>query len=204
VDFSTLPPFSDSVRERVRKELGVQPDARLVLGVFRLATEKRPALWLEVANEALSRRQYRDLVFAIAGAGHLREQMDEVSARLQMNDRFRRIEPQGDIGSLYMAADAFLLTSEQEGLPNVVLEAQFYGLPVVATAVGGTPEAMLDGVTGRVVASSDPSLLGAALIEVLNDALLARSATAEGPKFVKTNFSIEQMIRSTLDLYGDN
>jgi starch synthase len=77
--------------------------------------------------------------------------------------------PQGQVALYLRAADVFVLYSGYEGLPHVVLEAMAVGTPVVASAKGGIPEVVEDGVTGRLVPWGDDARLSDALLEALSD-----------------------------------
>jgi len=79
-----------------------------------------------------------------------------------------------DPAPLYRKADVFVLTSDHEGTPNVILEAMACGLPVVATAVGGVPDLVQDGVTGFLCAPRDTAGIVAALARLAGDPVLRR------------------------------
>lgn len=102
----------------------------------------------------------------------------------------------------YLAAlDVFVLPSLWEGLPLAVLEAMAASLPVVATAVGGTPEAVVDGVTGWVVDPGDAEGLAAALTAAASDADERRRRAAAGLKRVQELFGVERMVDETEAVY---
>ena len=86
-----------------------------------------------------------------------------------------------DLDSLLPAADLVVLPSFTEGLPNVALEAAAAGVPVVATAVGGTPEVVADGVTGLLVPPGQPRAMARAVSTLLGDAALAPGDGAGRP-----------------------
>jgi glycosyltransferase involved in cell wall biosynthesis len=88
------------------------------------------------------------------------------------------------------------LNSTYEGLPHVVLEAMGLGLPVVATAVGGTPELVQEGDNGRLIAVSDDGVLANTLAWLCTDAV-ERSRLAKGAKEAALRFSHEQMVEAT-------
>jgi glycosyltransferase involved in cell wall biosynthesis len=94
-----------------------------------------------------------------------------------------------------------VLPSFTEGLPNVVLEASAAGVPVVATAVGGTPEVVVAGETGLLVTPGDPVGLAAALRQMLADANLRRSFGRAGKDFVRRNFTFEAQAAAYLQLF---
>ena len=79
------------------------------------------------------------------------EEVERQIDELGLADRVRLIKPISDLGLVYAAFDVVLLTSMVEGLPNMLIEAQAAGCPVVTTDVGGTREAIFEGVTGILV-----------------------------------------------------
>jgi glycosyltransferase involved in cell wall biosynthesis len=100
------------------------------------------------------------------------------------------------------AFDVFALTSDWEGMPNAVLEAMAAGLPVVATAVGGTPEVVVDGETGLLVSPRDPDALAGAISRLLRDPDLRRAMGRAGLARVRHQFSMEETVRRNQDLYA--
>lgn len=201
VDFAHWPKPPADARARFRAAHGVPQEALLVAGVFRLAPEKRPILWVEAAAEALRLRP--DLHFAIAGDGPLMPDARGRAHALGLEDRVRFLGERAAIGELLAAADALFLASEHEGLPNVLLEAQWAGLPSVTTAAGGAPEAILHGKTGMVAEGNTPAELGASLVQLLNDAALREQARTAGPAFVSDAFSVSGMIERTISCYQE-
>jgi glycosyltransferase involved in cell wall biosynthesis len=94
------------------------------------------------------------------------------------------------------------LTSRFEGTPNVLIEAQAAGIPVVAPDVGGVNEALLDGVTGILVGKRQASSLARAILEILEDPGWKERAATEGPAFVSKRFGHRRMIDDTIAAYG--
>jgi len=88
-----------------------------------------------------------------------------------------------------------------EGLPLVVLEAMAVGCPVVAARVGGVPEAMEDGRTGRLVPAADPEALAQGVADALRDRAGTQTMAAAAAGRVRGLFSHEQMVRRTLAVY---
>jgi len=95
-----------------------------------------------------------------------------------------------DVGELLSASDIFVLPSHQEGFSNALLEAMAARLPVVATAVGGNSDAVVDNETGFLVAPREPRALGAALLQLANDAELRGRAGEAGRSRVEQHFSL--------------
>jgi glycosyltransferase involved in cell wall biosynthesis len=107
--------------------------------------------------------------------------------------------PRETIQSLYAAADVLAMPSRWEGLPIVALEAMRAGLPVVATRVGGIPEAVEDGVTGLLVDADSPSQLARAL-RSLDAATLLRMGGEARRRYVR-EFGVERVVAELDDLY---
>jgi glycosyltransferase involved in cell wall biosynthesis len=97
--------------------------------------------------------------------------------------------------------DVSVMPSLNEALSNVVLESMAAGAPTVATRVGGTPEALVDGVTGILVPPADSSALADAIVHLLKDAPLAGQLGHAARARIADDFSIRRMVRATEDLY---
>ena len=139
---------------------------------------------------------------AIVGNGELREQVQQEIVRLDLGERVRWFAFEGSVGPYLRAIDAFVLSSAWEALPLAVLEAMSFGLPVVATRVGGVPEAVEDGVTGRLVAPGDAPALAGALAEVLGDADLRGRWGAAGRSAFERRFRVDPMIDAVAERYA--
>src|SRR5262245_10531492 len=128
---------SPQTRTDERKRLGLSSDAFVVGSIIRFSEEKRPRLILDMAR-VLARR-YPQLQFVIFGTGPLLEDMRSCVRKWGLSDVIRLPGLTTDAWASLRALDVFVLASRMEGLPNVVIEAQASGVPVVCTAVGGTP-----------------------------------------------------------------
>jgi glycosyltransferase involved in cell wall biosynthesis len=167
--------------------------------VGRLSEEKRPFLWLQVAREVLKQRP--NTKFLWVGGGPLESQLREEIAALGIEDRVIVAGLRKDIGTVLSALSVFLLTSRQEGLPNVLIEAQAFGVPVVSAAVGGAPETFQEGVTGLSVRGSRASDYAAAIGHFLDDTSALARAMKSGPMLAKERFSVDSVINKMLALY---
>ncbi len=180
----------------LRDQLGIPRDAVLVGGAFRLSPEKRPLLWVEAAARIARRRG--DAWFLICGEGSMRTQIEARARKLGLDRRIVMPGVRADVLTAMRSMDVFLLTSFAEGLPNVLIEAQWLGVPVVATAVGGTPETVEDGQTAKLVSGDDPQEHADAVLALLADNNWRDRAARLGPELVKTRFGMARMLDETL------
>ncbi len=200
VDFRAWPEHDEQERLAMRASLGVRDDAPLIVGVFRLADEKRPILWLEAAAALKMRRP--DAFFALAGDGAMRKDVERAIARLGLTKSVKLLGETTEVSRLYAAGDVFFLASREEGTPNAVIEAQRYRLPIVVADAGGARESFEPGSTGLLIEEASAVRLAEALDRVLGDEQLLQRARARGPEFVAERFGLERMIDDTLALYA--
>jgi glycosyltransferase involved in cell wall biosynthesis len=182
-----------------RLHLGISSDMHVVGAVMRFAAEKDPILWLETAAAIAVARP--NVCFVLAGYGELAEQLALTIESLGLAQRFILSGEKKDVGLIYGALDVFLLTSRFEGSPNVLIEAQAAGIPVVAPDVGGTSETVLDGKTGVVVGNRRPLNLANAVLQILDDPSWRDRAAIHGPIFVSKRFGHQRMIDETIAVY---
>jgi glycosyltransferase involved in cell wall biosynthesis len=136
---AVMEPIETISQEQARRRLGIPQDALVVVGVMRLASEKDPLTWISVLARLASWSP--KVLGIIVGDGELGPEVSEAIASSGAADRFRMAGRTSDVGTFLTAGNLLLLTSLVEGMPNVVLEAQAHGTPVVATDVGATREA---------------------------------------------------------------
>jgi glycosyltransferase involved in cell wall biosynthesis len=175
----------DATRAKVRAELGVPPEEVLVVTVANLRSEKGYDVLLDAAWRLAQRGV--PVRFAAAGRGSQAEELAERHRQLGLGDRFTFLGHRNDALDLEVAADVFVLPSHQEGLPVALMEAASVGTAIVATAVGGVPQVVTDGVNGLVVPPGDPQALAAALERVISDPALRerlrRRAMADSSRY---------------------
>lgn len=199
VDLSAFRPLGNVVRMRERLEL---PLAGTGIGAVCRLAEPKGVMELLVAFERiyLSRP---DVWLTIVGDGPLREALRLEATRRGIADRLHLpgSVAHRSVPEWLNALDVFVLPSHNEGLPNVVLEAMACGKPIVATTVGGIPEAALDGVAGLLVPPRDIGRLAAALEELLSAPELRARLGAAGRRRVEECFTWSANTRRLFDLY---
>lgn len=190
-------------RERVRTELGCEPGTVLFLAVGNPRPEKAFEDLIDAV--ALLREQLgpeRPFRVAVAGTLNdgdycrmLRQRLDERG----VGDCCTFLGFRQDTAALYAAADAFVLSSRSEGLPMVILEAMMAGLPVVATQVGGIPDAV--GEQALLVDPAQPAQLAASMARLLTEPALAETLAAAGKAHVERTFGVERMVGEYVGWY---
>jgi tetratricopeptide (TPR) repeat protein len=201
IDFDRLDSGVDPQETaRARQALGIPLGAPVLGGVYRMSEEKRPLLWLDVA--AAVARQNDAVHFVVCGDGPMRDEMRSYATTLGIADRVHLPGAQSNIGAWYRMMDVVMLTSRHEGLPNVLLEAQSLGVPVVAPDVGGMSEVVDQGITGWTIRNSDAASLAERVLHCLTDLEWRQDAVERAPRFVRDRFGVETMLRRNLEVYG--
>jgi glycosyltransferase involved in cell wall biosynthesis len=175
--------------------LAGQAGHRLILTAARLHAQKGYGFLLRAAT-ALP-----DCVFALAGEGPDAQRLSSMAAQLGVSDRVRFLGHRDDVRDLMACCDLFVLPSLYEGLPLVALEAMAAGKPVIATAVGGTDEAVQDGITGLLVPAGDADALAGAILGLLKQPERALRMGQAGRTLVERQFSDQAMVRAVLAGY---
>jgi glycosyltransferase involved in cell wall biosynthesis len=160
--------------------------------VARLTPEKDHATLLRAVAIAVEREPGFRL--EIAGDGPLRGELQEVAAMLGLGDRVRFLRQVDDVSRLLGRARLVVLSSVKEGISLTLLEAMARGLPVVATRVGGNPEVVDDGRTGRLVPPRSPEELAAAMLALWGDPSEALRMGRAGRERVERSFDVRRTI----------
>ena len=179
---------------------GALPARPRLLAVGRLEPAKRFDRFVRLVAAL---RRSRDVEAALVGDGSERPRLEALAASLGLEPPALRIGPaEADAAAHYQQASVLIQTSEVEGMPNVVLEAMACGLPVVATAVGGTPEAVEDGVTGLLVRYPDEAGVQAGVERLLDNPALVATMGEHGRRRVETYFSLADLGPKLDELYA--
>jgi glycosyltransferase involved in cell wall biosynthesis len=147
--------------------------------------------------------KHQKAVALLVGDGPLRGSL-EAQARAQgLGDAVRFLGYRADVPALLGLMDLVVQPSLEEGFSNAVLEAMGAGKPVVATAVGGIPEAVIDGETGRLVPARDAGALAGAILEVVGSSAESARLGEAARRRVREQFEIDVMVRRHEQLYAD-
>ena len=194
-------------RARLRAELGTPAGRVVVVAVSRLVRHKGYAELLAATGDVLARGLDAELwVVGERLASDHGEDLEPLFAAAAapgaLGGRLRRLGYRSDVPAILAAADLFALPSHFEGLPMSVIEAMLAGLPVVATAIRGPREQVLEGVTGLLVPPGVVAPLADALARLAGDAGLRARMGAAGRERAVACYGEAEVVGRTLDLLG--
>jgi sugar transferase (PEP-CTERM/EpsH1 system associated) len=191
--------FQPGVDQKTREQLGFPKDGITIGTVGRLDPIKDQRLLLE-AFSVVSRTR-KDLMLIIVGDGPERQNLESYRDSLHCRDRIRFLGERDDVERVLRVLDIFVLPSKNEGTSNTTLEAMATGLPVIATAVGGNPELVLQNRTGLLFPAGDLKCLIEALNFYLRDQGHRYDHGLNGRKEVEQRFSLGVMVSNYEELY---
>jgi L-malate glycosyltransferase len=200
-----VPAARANAHDDVCRELGLDAGTTLVGSVARLQEVKGHRFLIEAAAAVLRTRTRArtDVHFVLVGDGLLRSQIENQAATLGIADHVHLLGDRSDVSRLISGFDLVVLASLHEGLPNAVMEAMRAGVPVVATAVGGTKELITDGETGYLVPPANSAALAERITSSLANKEVSRRIALRGVDFIKDIFGIDKMVGSVEALYRE-
>ncbi|MDH6076675.1 glycosyltransferase [Chrysosporum ovalisporum FSS-45] len=194
-----------AVQEKLSHELGIDLRSKITfLKLARLSGQKGHIYLIEALDKL--QKNYPDIaekaIFLFAGAGELE---NSLKAKVQENNLEHLVNFLGfrsDIKQLLLGCDAMVLTSLFEGLPLVVLESMAMSKPVIATSVDGTPEAVVDGVTGLLMEPQNPDAILEALLKFMDLSVEQRLEMGrKGRQRVIDKFNLDKQVKQVEDIY---
>ncbi len=191
--------FSPLSVTEAKQRLGLPAGCPVVGTAGRLERIKRLDIFLEAAKQIAA--QEPQARFVIAGDGGEAQRLHELAAKLDLRDHVLFLGHRQDVYDVLRAMDVFVLCSDHEGLPMVLLEAMTLGVPVVARPVGGISEVVEDERSGVWVRSDRPDDLAEGCLRVLRDAELRNRLREVGPVQIRDRFAGGRTAARVADLY---
>jgi glycosyltransferase involved in cell wall biosynthesis len=180
----------------LRREKGIE----YFLDAARIISQHWPDARFLIVGDSVYRAPGSD---ELVGDSSYRQELERYAKNLGLEDRIIFTGLRFDAAAVLAQASVSVLPTLTEALSNTILESMAAGKPVVATNVGGNPEAVVDGVTGLLVAPRDPAGLADAISYLLADSKRASRMGEAGRQRVTERFAVEPMVRATEKLYVD-
>jgi glycosyltransferase involved in cell wall biosynthesis len=190
--------YRSAARAELAAELSIPKDAFWAGSLIALVPHKDPENMVRAA--ALVLKDAPQTYFLVGGEGPLGEKTAHLARMLKIQDRFKLIGYRKDPYKVLAALDLFVLSSCEEGMGSVLVEALNAALPIVATTAGGITEVVEDGANGLTVPPRNPEALARAQLRLINDPAL-RSALAAEAHRRREDFSSPRMAALTLKCY---
>lgn len=191
-------PRREGDRERLRRELVVGDKEALIVAVGNLYPVKGHAALLHALAGTGPGQPWR---LAIAGRGDEDESLRALAVEKGVEDRVHLLGYRADIADILAAADIFAMPSLSEGLPLALIEAMFAGRAIVASKVGGIPDAVKDGHEGLLVPAGDEEALGTALQRLLSNPVMRTALGAAAQRRAEAEFTTARMTDQYERLY---
>jgi glycosyltransferase involved in cell wall biosynthesis len=184
-----------------RQEFGLNEDDIVCIFVSRLAPVKGHQYLISAMPEVLENVPNAKLV--LVGDDELRNELEQQASNLGVTDSVIFAGLRHDVPELLAMSDLFVLSSINEGMGRVLVEAMAVDLPVVATKVGGVADVVVDGETGILVPSQNPKALASAIVGLLKDGNMRRRMGEAGRRRVNPAFGVEAMVRKIEGVYEE-
>ena len=201
VDLDALSQSEEGARLRIRQEFGFDQRQFVVVQVARLHELKDHQTALRAFDRV--RDAIPDARLLLVGEGDQRSAIEASVAALGLQQHVVLAGSRNDVADILAAADAFLMTSISEGIPLTIIEAMAAQIPVVTTAVGGTPEMIKHAQTGFLAPSGDAECLAAALIHLHRHPNEARAMAQRAADAASAKFSLEGMLAGYRKVYHE-
>ncbi len=202
---SVRPPVQPGIDEveALRQRLGIGDSDFVVLTVGRLSREKAQSDLLVAFKHLLD--QYPDIParLVVVGDGPERAKLETTVDEFGLKERVSFIGQVSDVLPYYALAGVFALPSHSEGSPNVVLEAMAANVPIVATAVGGVPEILVNNESALLVPTAKPTAMAEAITLIWKDKELAERLTRNSAELVASRFTPESYMESLTEIYRE-
>ena len=185
--------------EGIRESLGFSKSDIVLIVMARLEPQKGHKILLQALSTV--RAEFPNIRLICLGTGALKDELNSLARELKLNEIVRFVGFQTNVADWLAAADIGVLPSFYEGLPLTAVETLAAGLPLVATAVDGTPEVVLDGKTGLLVPPGDPAAMAGAIRQLARQSELRQKLAKAGREWVLQRFTIERQVEQTSSLY---
>lgn len=186
-------------REVIRKQINLKENDITVGYIGRISKEKGVNYLIEACSMLMNKGIIEKVI--IIGDGICKEELENLARQKGIGDRVYFVGFQKDIGNWLPAIDIFVLPSLTEGTPLSLLEAMSYGIPIVASAVGGVPQVVQTGKNGILVNPGRSDEIADAVCTLSNNEALRNSLGEEGKRAIEMNYNAQQWVMRIEDEY---
>ncbi len=195
--------FSTRAPGRIQRELGLPEKTPLIGMISVLRSWKGHSDFIDAAKLVLEQSSAAGTHFIIAGEGPGRGDIEKKIASVGLTDRIRLLGFRADVPEVLASLTALVLPSTaHEGVPQIILQAQAMGRPVIGTKVGGIPEVIREGDTGWLVPPKNPAALAVAIARVLQNPEAAQAVGQRALERIRTHHSLDAMGEYLEGLYA--
>ena len=198
IELTDLRPATEA--PEVRKRHDISTDQRVVGVIGRLSPEKGQLVFLQAMVRTV--KSCPNVIALIIGEGQDLAMLQDYCREKDLSDQVVFVGYQENIDEYYQVLDLLVLPSLSEGLPNVMLEAMSFGIPVLATSVGGIPE-IIDNKNGILVRPNDPTSLAERMIELLRNDELRMAIGSRGKSSLYPRFAPDQRVGRIIGMYEE-
>jgi len=186
-------------KDSSRTKFGIKNSDKVLLFLGNLTPQKRPDRFVDIIK--LVKQNFPDIKAWIAGDGVLRKETEKLVIKYDLQNNIKFWGYQQNVTALISASDLLVLSSDTEGLPGVVLECGYLGVPAVSANVGGINECLENGKTGYVVQTQNPADYAKYIIELLNDEEKRITMGLLSMKKVKSGFTMDMVAEKYLQFF---
>jgi len=182
-----------------RREIGAGEETLLVGNIGRFSPEKGQADFVLAASAVL--KKHKDARFVLIGKGNDEARLRELAQDLGIRNEIIFAGYRTNMVNVYNSLDLVVQSSYTEGMPNVILETLAMEVPVIATDVGGTSEAVTDNETGILIQPGKPEEMAARILDFVKDKDAFQRMAEKGRKVIEAKFSIDERTKKLSKIY---
>lgn len=186
----------------LRKKLGISDDKFIFVCPARLHSQKAHQVLIEAAYSLIEKGNEKFKILLV-GEGERRQELEQLVAKLSLEEVIFFMGLRHDIPDILMQSDAFLLSSDYEGLSLAILEGMAARLPIIATQVGGNSQLVENEKNGYLVPARDSDALADAMSIIMSNRAVAQSMGAHSRRVVEGKYSIKSVAKQTLELFDE-
>ncbi len=190
-----------SLRLDMRNKFGFKENTIVISIIARIVQIKNHSLLIDAVN--LLSEKFTDFKIVIVGDGDMRDEIVNKIQSLKLEKYFLFAGFTKELAGYYGMSDIVVLTSNNEGLPTVIIEAQAAGIPVISTNVGGVRDLIIENETGILAPAQNKEILAEKIFTLCSDSGLRKKLGIAGQKHALKNFSVQRLIYNFEKLYGE-